>query len=242
MIIVYERKYQILQLNQKTGILEPNSTHYYNIIDTYLYENFILFFLTDKGLYFHILNEENGTPVKLRNSSEENTNLHMRISKRLKEKSRFYNKKLFNQKILGVFKNVIAMTDSFNNTNITRLEHPIFDIMDLIISRKFNSIANKLDNIEKKYASKIAAIFDYYFSLDNEDVIRNLIGNNNNTIDLLQIVKYIDFLKKDLINNKNPNCKHQLEKLIKNILVKSTAKADENKIAEIYEFCTENNL
>lgn len=242
MIIVYEKKYQILQFNHRTGTLEHNSMHYYNILDSYLYENFILLFLTDKGLYFHILNEENGTPIKLRNSSEENTNLHMRISKRLKEKSRLYNKKLFNQKILGVFKNVIAMTDTFNNTNITRLEHPLFDILDLIISRKFNLIKNKLDNIERKYATKISAIFDYYFSLDNEEVIRELIGDNSDTIDLLQINKYIDFLKKDLVNNKNPNSKHQLEKLIKNILVKSTAKEDVDKILEIYEFCAENNL
>ena len=91
------------------------------------------------------------------------------------------------------------MTDSFNNTNISRIEHPIFDILDLIISRKFNLIPNKLDNIERKYATKISAIFDYYFSLDNEDVIRGLIGSNNDTIDLMGLFKYIYFLKKVIL-------------------------------------------
>ena len=38
----------------------------------------------------------------------------------------------------------------------------------------FEPNKKELNNIEKKYATKVAAIFDYYFSLENEDVI-NLI-------------------------------------------------------------------
>lgn len=242
MIIVYDKKYDALGLNISTGNLELKSTNYYSILDAYIYENFILFFLTDKGLFFHILNEEGGSANKIRNASEENVNLHLRISKKIKEKLRVYNKKLFNHKILGVFKNLIAMTDSFNNTNITKLDHPIFEIIDLIISRKYNHIPHKLELLEKKYVSKAVAIFDYYFSLENEEAIRGILGKNLDILDSLQIFRHIDFLKKDLINNPNPHSKSQLEKLIKSSLVKATANPNENKIAEIYEFCSENSL
>jgi len=242
MILIFEKKYDVLQLNINTRSLEVKSTHYYSILDAYLYENFILFFLTNKGLFFHILNEENGSANKIRNASEENVNLHLKISKKLKEKLRIYNKKLFNQKILGVFKNVIALTDSFNSTNISKLDHPIFEIIDLIITRKFNLIPNKLELLEKKYASKVMAVFDFYFCLENEEAIKDILGKNIDVADSLQLYKYIDFFKKGLVNNPNPYSKSQLEKLIKSTLVKATANSNENKIAEIYEFCSENNL
>lgn len=242
MVIIYEKKYDVLRLNISSGTLELQSTHYYSILDAYLYENFIIFFLTDKGLFFHLLNEEGGSANKIRNASEENVNLHLKISKKIKEKQRVFNKKLFNQKILGVFKNVIAMTDSFNNTNITKLDHPIFEIIDLIITRKFSLIPNKLELLEKKHVSKIVAIFDYYFSLENEEAIRGILVKNTDIVDSLQLFRHIDFLKKDLVSNPNPYSKSQLERLIKSTLVKATVNANENKIAEIYEFCSENNL
>ncbi len=242
LIIIFKKKYDVLKLNINTGSLDLKSTHYYSILDPYLYENFILFFLTDKGLFFHILNEENGSANKIRNASEENVNLHLRISKKLKEKICVFDKKLFSQKILGIFKNVIAMTDSFNNTNITKLDHPIFDLINLIVTRKFSQIPAKLDLLERKYASKIVAIFDYYFNLENEESIRNILGKNFDVIDSLLLFRHIDFLKKDLIHNPNPYSKSQLEKLIKSILVKATAEGNDNKVAEIYEFCSDNNL
>ena len=241
MIIVYEKNYVILKVNPITLNLEYRSTHYYSILDTYLYESFVFFFLTDKGLYFHIINEENGSPIKITNASEESSNLHLRISKKTREKTKLYKKKLFSQKILGVYKNVIAMTDSFNNTSIMKIEHPLIDIIDLILCRKFSLIPNVLEILEKKYAPKCVAIFDYYFSVENESSIRNLLGNNE-VIESLQLYKHLDFLKKDLMNNLNPNIKPQIEKIIKSGLVKAVANKNEDKIAEIYEFCSENNL
>jgi hypothetical protein len=63
----------------------------FDIIDGIIYENFIFIFLTTRGYYYHILNEENSYPCKLFKISDEIVNNHMKLSKKINKNSKLRN-------------------------------------------------------------------------------------------------------------------------------------------------------
>jgi hypothetical protein len=81
MIICFEDKYNIYQLNDLTGSLEKINTVYDRVISGIIYENIIFVYLTEFGTYFQLLNKENCFPCKLFRQSDEVNMYNLKISK-----------------------------------------------------------------------------------------------------------------------------------------------------------------
>lgn len=118
MIICYEDKFIIYEIQENTYL--KKSICYFKVIDALIYENILFLFLTDYGIYFIILNEEQGIPFKLMKFSYEMNNIHLKISGKFKENNIIYPNKLFQQKLIGIYNNnlIIILIIYNNNFNL----------------------------------------------------------------------------------------------------------------------------
>ena len=91
LILVFADKYSIFSLEKDS--LTCKGIFYFKTKDVYIYEDFILTFITDRGFYFQILADEVFYPVKILKFSDEMNSIHIKLSKKLKEKTINYTKK-----------------------------------------------------------------------------------------------------------------------------------------------------
>jgi hypothetical protein len=238
MVVIYLEKYVIYSFENNKA-LTPIGIHYYKIHDAHIYDNFVLIFLTDKGSYFQILNEENSIPSKLLKFSDEMNLYHLKISKKIKEKTSLHARKLIPQKILGLFNNHLITATSFNELTIKEVDNLLFKIIHLINTRKFNEITYLLTIIEKKHIKSILGIFKYYFN-NNEDILKKIFVNVE-FIEHFQLYKYLDIFLPALIENKF-NDRNKMDKYLRSLLVKSINNKDEAAVSNLYEFANKNEL
>jgi hypothetical protein len=240
MVAIFINKYVVYKLDNESNssCLIPENIYYYKIIDGIIYENFIFIFLTDKGFYYHILTEQDTYPNKFLKFSDLLNQYHIKISKKLKDKSNTYTKTLSPLKILGVFDNNLTYTNSFNEVYIKEIEHPLFTIIQMIKKKKLSAVSLLLNVLEKKYIKSFVAITKYYFD-NNEDIMRKIFPN----IDLIlhfDLHEHLDFFLEDLL--KCPATGEKADKILRKALVKALAEKYEEKIKKLYDFANQNKL
>ena len=220
MIISFEEKFILYQINQETFEYNYINIYEFKILNGLFYENFIFIFVTDYGFYFIFCNDLNSYPFKLFNSSDQMNYYHLKLSKKLKEKHIYYtNKSLYNQ-IIGIYENCMFTINNNNEIEIYNLEHPFFKIILLIKKKDFINLSNEIDMIDKKYLLNILSIFKYYF-MEDEEIYRKIFTQEQ--IINLKLYVHLPFFKKDYI--KIGGNKEDIEKLFqKNLINSITAK------------------
>ena len=235
MIICFEDKYNIYQLNDLTGSLEKINTVYDKVINGIIYENILFVYLTEFGTYFQLLNKENCFPCKLFRQSDEVNVYNLKISKKFKENKEFYVKKPKQIKILCIDDNLMFTSDAYGNIEVSELNHILFKLIALIKKKNLAGISALLNFLDKKLIKYVLLIFEYYFEND-EQILRKIF--NNEMIQLFELYNYFEFFIKDLAEA-NPS---KLESVLEKNLIKAIIANDANKINEIYEMAKKYDL
>jgi hypothetical protein len=246
MVICFVDKYVVYQIStgQENFSLIPMNIYYHQIIDAVIYENFVLVFLTDKGFFYQFLNEENSYPYKFFYLSDELNMLHLKVSKKFKEKSTIYYKKPHPIKILGVYENNLIYTCAFNQVCSKPIDDSLFKIIYLIIKRKYDQIAKVLIDLERKYIKSVFSIFQFYFD-NNHEILRKIfqtIGNEN--LERFELYKYNDMLIEDVFKNtlNMKQDKNKIDKHVKSQLVKYIEGRNDDGIQDLYKLANENGM
>lgn len=237
MVISFSEKYAIYKLNIETNAMEMFSMHWYQIIDCIIYENFILIYLTNNGLYFQILTEENGYPFKLLKFSNEMNHYHLKLSKKYKEKEMLYHKNHFQQKILGIFNNKLMTCNAFGDVTIRDIDHILFKITFLLQKNNLAECSLLLTMLEKKYIKSVLATFKYFFNND-EEVLRKIFTAE--MVEHFQLYKYLKCFMKDLLKVPKSFANKNTEEILKEQLIKGIINKEEKKIQGLYHICSEN--
>ena len=235
MIICFEDKYNIYQLNDLTGSLEKINTVYDKVISGIIYENILFVYLTEFGTYFQLLNKEYCFPCKLFRQSDEVNVYNLKISKKFKENKEFYVKKPKQIKILCIDDNLMFTSDAYGNIEVSELNHILFKLIALIKKKNLAGISALLNFLDKKLIKYVLLIFEYYFEND-EQILRKIF--NNEMIQLFELYNYFEFFIKDLAEA-NPS---KLESVLEKNLIKAIIANDANKINEIYEMAKKYDL
>ena len=235
MIICFEDKYNIYQLNDLTGSLEKINTVYDRVISGIIYENIIFVYLTEFGTYFQLLNKENCFPCKLFRQSDEVNVYNLKISKKFKENKSYYVKKPKQIKLLCINDNIMFTSDAYGNIEVSELNHIFFKLITLIRKKNLAGISALLTFLDKKLIKYVLLIFEYYFEND-EEILRKIF--NNEMIQNFELYNYFEFFIKDLAEA-NPS---KLESVLEKNLIKAIIANDANKINEIYEMAKKYDL
>ena len=235
MIICFEGKYNIYQLNDLTGSLEKINTVYDRVISGIIYENIIFVYLTEFGTYFQLLNKENCFPCKLFRQSDEVNVYNLKISKKFKENKSYYVKKPKQIKLLCINDNIMFTSDAYGNIEVSELNHIFFKLITLIRKKNLAGISALLTFLDKKLIKYVLLIFEYYFEND-EEILRKIF--NNEMIQNFELYNYFEFFIKDLAEA-NPS---KLESVLEKNLIKAIIANDANKINEIYEMAKKYDL
>jgi hypothetical protein len=145
--------------------------NYYSVLDGIIYEDFIFVFLTMNGIYFHVLNDANAYPYKLFYLSDN----HLKMSKKLLNKSEYLSKKNFRQMILGIYNNQLFTANCFKEVLIQDIEHILFKLIATIKTNPsdYKNINSLLSIIDKKYINDVLHILNFYYYND-ERVYREI--------------------------------------------------------------------
>ena len=235
MIICFEDKYNIYQLNDLTGSLEKINTVYDKVISGLIYENIFFVYLTDYGMYFQLLNKENCFPCKLFRQSDEVNTYNLKISKKFKENKEFYVKKPKQIKILGINDNLMFTSDAYGNIEVSELNHILFKLIALIKKKNLAGISALLTFLDKKLIKYVLLIFEYYFEND-ETILRKIFSNE--MIQVFELYNYFEFFIKDLAEA-NPG---KLESVLEKNLIKAIIANDAAKINQLYEMAKKYDL
>ena len=235
MIICFEDKYNIYQLNDLTGSLEKINTVYDKVISGLIYENIVFVYLTEYGMYFQLLNKENCFPCKLFRQSDEVNMYNLKISKKFKENKEFYVKKPKQIKILCINDNLMFTSDSYGNIEVSELNHILFKLIALIKKKNLAGISALLTFLDKKLIKYVLLIFEYYFEND-ETILRKIF--NNEMIQVFELYNYFEFFIKDLAEA-NPS---KLESVLEKNLIKAIIANDAAKINKLYEMAKKYDL
>ena len=235
MIICFRDKYNIYQLNELTGNLEKINTVYDKVISGLIYENIIFIYLTEFGMYFHILNKQCTFPCKLFRQSDEVNLYNLKIAKKFKENKIFYDKKPKQNKILCINDNLIFTTDALGNIEVSELNHILFKIISLIRKKNLEGISTLLTFLDKKLIKYVLLIFEYYFEND-EKILRKIF--NTEMIQNFELYNHFEFFINDLAEI-NPS---KLETILEKELIKAIIKNDTKKINELYKMAEKYKL
>lgn len=235
MIICFEDKYNIYQLNDLTGNLEKINSVHDRVISGIIYENIIFVYLTEYGTYFQLLNKENCFPCKLFRQSDEVNVYNLKISKKFKENKEFYVNKPKQIKILCINDNLMFTSDDYGNIEVSELNHILFKLISLIRKKNLAGISALLSFLDKKLIKYVLLIFEYYFEND-EQILRKIF--NNEMIQNFELYNYFEFFIKDLAEA-NPS---KLESILEKNLIKAITANDVNKINELYEMAKKYDL
>ena len=239
MVICFEDKYITYKLNEKTNSLDMLTMNYHSIIDCFIYESVILVFLTNIGVYFHILNEANGYPTKLFKFSDEMNNYHLKIAKKYKEKEALYTKKHFQQKLLGIYNNNLLTANCFGEVSIRAIDHVIFKIISLIQNKDYQGITMLLTTLERKMIKSVLALFKFYYN-DEEEIIRKIFTQE--MIDHFQLYKYYDFYIAEFSSSPKDCDREEIDKQMKKKMIRAIMTRNEKEIKNIYKLCDSQKL
>ena len=235
LIICFEDRYNIYQLNDLTGNLEKINTVYDKVVSGIIYENIVFVYLTEYGTYFQLLNKENCFPCKLFRQSDEVNIYNLKISKKFKENKAYYVKKPKQIKLLAINDNLMFTSDSYGNIEVSELNHILFKVISLIKKKNLAGISALLSFLDKKLIKYVLIIFDYYFEND-EEILRKVFSNE--MIHAFELYNYFEFFLKDLAES-NPK---KLGNILEKNLIKAIIDNDAKKINEIYEMAKKYDL
>jgi hypothetical protein len=244
MLIFYLNKYVLYQVafTEERFSMTPVNIFYHQVVDAYIYENFVLVFLTDKGFYFQFLNEENSYPYKFFKLSDELNMYNLKVSKKFKEKINIFKKKPCPIKILGIFENNLIYSSAFNQISSKHIDDILFKVIYLITKRKYEEISSLLIDFDKKYIKSLFAIFQYYFD-NNEEILKKIFESLGSEVtenfELFKFNKmFIENLFKSIGKSKEFNEKNV--RFIKGFLVKYVMSRNDEEINNLYKMAIQN--
>lgn len=237
MCVVYNEKYTLYTLDKIEMTLFPTNTFPYKICDAMIHENFCLVFLTDKGVYYHLLNEEGSYPMKLLRISDQMNNLHLKYSKRIREKSALFTRKLYPQKILGVFGTTIIFAGSFNEVMIMNVENVLFSLIEVVSQKRIDEMKLLMSNLEKKYIKSVIAIVKHYYQDDPEGMRRIFMEMDSCAIEQFELFKYNDLFINDYLTSDSVE-----DKTMRTILVRHLIANNQEGIANLYKVANRNEM
>ena len=240
MIICYEDKFIIYEIKENTYL--KKSICYFKVIDALIYENILFLFLTDYGIYFIILNEEQGIPFKLMKFSYEMNNIHLKISGKFKENNIIYPNKLFQQKLIGIYNNNLISCNNLGEVQISKIDNNLITLIHLICKREFSEIHNLLNLIDIREVNSVVSIFKFFFGND-EKIYRKIFPKENKEMILkLKLYKYFNFFIQDFISSKSLNCEKEIKEIYKNNLLKNIIDKNIENLNQIYNNFNQLNL
>ena len=242
MIICYEDKFVVYQINEISNSYIKKSICYYKVIDAISYENIIFLFLTDYGIYFLILNEDQGIPYKLMKFSNEMNNYHLKISNKWKEKSIIYPNKYLQQKLICIYNNFLITSNNLGEVQISEIENNLINLVNLISKREFLEISNLLNLIDIREVQSVVSIFKFFFGND-ENIYRKIFPFEKKEIILkLKLYKFFNFFLQDFISSKSLNCENEYKEIIKENLFKYLIDNNNEGLGELYSNFRDNNF
>ena len=242
MIICYEDKFVVYQINEISNSYIKKSICYYKVIDAISYENIIFLFLTDYGIYFLILNEDQGIPYKLMKFSNEMNNYHLKISNKWKEKSIIYPNKYLQQKLICIYNNFLITSNNLGEVQISEIENNLINLVNLISKREFLEISNLLNLIDIREVQSVVSIFKFFFGND-ENIYRKIFPFEKKEIILkLKLYKFFNFFLQDFLSSKSLNCENEYKEIIKENLFKYLIDNNNEGLGELYSNFRDNNF
>jgi hypothetical protein len=240
MIICYEDKFIIYEIKENTYL--KKSICYFKVIDALIYENILFLFLTDYGIYFIILNEEQGIPFKLMKFSYEMNNIHLKISGKFKENNIIYPNKLFQQKLIGIYNNNLISCNNLGEVQISKIDNNLITLIHLICKREFSEIYNLLNLIDIREVNSVVSIFKFFFGND-EKIYRKIFPKENKEMILkLKLYKYFNFFIQDFLSSKSLNCENEFKGILKENLFKYIIDKNNEGLNKVYSSFKENNF
>ena len=244
MLIFYLNKYILYQvaLTEEKFSMTPVNIFYHQVVDAYIYENFVLIFLTDKGFYFQFLNEDNSYPYKFFKLSDELNIYNLKVSKKFKERINIFKKKPCPIKILGVFENNLIYSSAFNQISSKSIDDILFKVILLITKRKYEEISSLLIDFDKKYIKSLFAIFQYYFD-NNEEILRKLFDSlGSDVTENFELFKFNKMFVENLFksNGKFKEFNEKNDRFIKGLLVNYITDKNDDEINNLYKIAIKN--
>ena len=137
MVVCFEKKFVVYKLNEKYESLVKINVIKHKVLSGFIYENCIFLFSTENGIYYCLLNDENTYPSKLFRQSDEFNLYNLKVSKKHRENKIFFDKKLKQLNILGVFGTHILTSDINGNIEVSELNNILFNVISLIKSKNY---------------------------------------------------------------------------------------------------------
>lgn len=211
--------------------LSPFIVIHEEVLDAIIYEDFILFFITNNGVYFHILNHKNNYPIKLLKPSQSFIKCNLKIDKFSNSNS---DRKLIKLnptsppcKILSVSKGKLILAYSNGMVKIEEIDHILLKAIYFIKERDIKSLREKVVSlVDKKYVNSLICILCHYFSID-EEVFRRIFSSRNQ-ISHFELHHYVDCFLMDF----SQYCSLPQEQIMSSKLIR----------AKLCEYLVENNI
>lgn len=254
MVTVFQTKYVCYKLFSKessgnsslsdSSELKPLDVYHYDVLDGYLYENFVFVFMTDQGVYFQVLNNRFGAtyPIKLLGPSHEFSYYNLKIYRRdLNTTHRVYSRKPYPQRIVGISSNKLILASFNSEIELRDLEHILLKLIYFLTKRRITDLTAHIDLLEKKYIKYLLNIIDYFFPA-GEEVFR-FFFKTREVLYSLDLFKYLEFFMFDFaMFSALPHEVNLCDKILRNNLVKSLIRGDAKGVQDIYTFANKNSL
>lgn len=211
--------------------LSPFIVVHEEVLDAIIYEDFILFFITNNGVYFHILNHKSNYPIKLLKPSQSYIKCNLKIDKfsnlNSDKKSIKLNPTSPPCKILSVSKGKLILAYSNSMVKIEEIDHILLKAVYFIKERDVKSLREKVVSlVDKKYVNSLICILCHYFSVD-EEVFRRIFSSRNQ-ISHFELHHYVDCFLMDF----SQYCSLPQEQIMSSKLIR----------AKLCEYLVENNI
>ena len=241
------------------------------LIHYYLFDNFVLIFITDSGIYFHVLSENYNTyPIKLLKASKEYLNLNQKLLNCLKNNENNNTTSIINSNNNSLD---VKITNSINKVNnpdfkdkslpckilcllgyklilsydnsaikIIKIDNILIRAINYIKERNISALQkNTFSLLEKKYIKTFIAILNHYFS-DSEEVYRRIFTSVYE-IKHFELYRYIEcFLNDFSLVDVFPYSNKISNILIKTQIIESLIKKDMDKLLRLYSVSSSNIL
>lgn len=242
-IFIFSKYYQAYRIKpvledaeNQTMQLELTHEIYIAVQNSLLYEDFTLFFISENGIYFHILSDVSTYPIKILKASNSQVLLNSKLTK--VEKPNLCP----SIKLLGLIETKLISVLSNGYVSVVELDHILIRVMTYLKEKKINLLQiNALPLLEKKYIKTYISILNHYFS-HSEEVIKRLFVSK---LDLtkFKLYNYLNFFMYDFtVLSALPQDVQLSNKLLRTEAINSLLNKDLESLLKLYSFTSGHSL